>query len=99
MRARLDKDGRVERSLDLRLDSGEMDAGDAGEPIQLMIVPDDSVGALGDMITLRSASGGHGKLQLGGDGIIVAQSCGELARRQRPATPSRYVTAVCVTAK
>lgn len=26
------------------------------------------------MITLRSASGGHGKLQLGGDGIIVAQS-------------------------
>ena len=39
-----------------------------------MIVPDDSAGALGDMITLRSASGGHGKLQLGGDGIIVAQS-------------------------
>ena len=74
MRARLDKDGRVERSLDLRLDSGEMDAGDAGETIQLMIVPDDSAGALGDMITLRSASGGHGKLQLGGDGIIVAQS-------------------------
>ena len=65
MRARLDKDGRVERS---------MDAGDAGETIQLMIVPDDSAGALGDMITLRSASGGHGKLQLGGDGIIVAQS-------------------------
>ena len=56
MRARLDKDGRVERSLDLRLDSGEMDAGDAGETIQLMIVPDDSAGALGDMITLRSAS-------------------------------------------
>ena len=51
-----------------------MDAGDAGETIQLMIVPDDSAGALGDMITLRSASGGHGKLQLGGDGIIVAQS-------------------------
>ena len=74
MRARLDKDGRVERSLDLRLDSGEMDAGGAGETIQLMIVPDDSAGALGDMITLRSASGGHGKLQLGGDGIIVAQS-------------------------
>ena len=44
MRARLDKDGRVERSLDLRLDSGEMDAGDAGETIQLMIVPDDSAG-------------------------------------------------------
>ncbi len=39
-----------------------------------MIVPDDSAGALGDMITLRSASGGNGKLQLAGDGIIVAQS-------------------------
>ena len=82
MRTRVADDGRVDATLDLRVDSGEMTVDGAGETVQLMIVPDGSTDALGDMIDLRDAadgsrfgrSGGGDALTLGDDGAIVAQS-------------------------
>ena len=81
MRTRVADDGRVDATLDLRLDSGEMTVDGAGETVQLMIVPDGSTDALGDMIDLRDAADGSrfgrsggDALTLGDDGAIVAQS-------------------------
>ncbi|RSX58472.1 ABC transporter permease [Bifidobacterium samirii] len=89
MRERVADDGRVDATLDLRIDSGEMTVDGAGETVQLLIVPDGSEDALNDMIDLRDAAGRSGRsgwlgrlgrsgggdvLTLGDDGAIVAQS-------------------------
>lgn len=74
MRKRIESDGRTEQVLDLRIESGELDAGDSGETIQLMVIPDESLGALNDMVTLKNAAGDHATQVLNNDGVIVTQS-------------------------
>ncbi|MFR2809588.1 FtsX-like permease family protein [Bifidobacterium scardovii] len=74
MRKRIESDGRTEQVLDLRIESGELDAGDSGETIQLMVIPDESLGALNDMVTLKNVAGDHATQVLNNDGVIVTQS-------------------------
>lgn len=74
MRQRIESDGRTEQVLDLRIESGELDAGDSGETIQLMVIPDESFGALNDMVTLKNVAGDHATQTLNNDGVIVTQS-------------------------
>lgn len=74
MRKRIESDGRTEQVLDLQIESGELDAGDSGETIQLMVIPDESLGALNDMVTLKNVAGDHATQVLNNDGVIVTQS-------------------------
>ena len=74
MRKRIESDGRTEQVLDLQIESGELDAGDSGETIQLRVIPDESLGALNDMVTLKNVAGDHATQVLNNDGVIVTQS-------------------------
>lgn len=83
MRERVDEDGRATSTLDLRVESGELDADDSSESVELLVVPNKDAGRLDDMIALRDATGDHEELTLGtaggsasgaSGGVIVDQS-------------------------
>ena len=84
MRERVDEDGRATSTLDLRVESGELDADDSSESVELLVVPNKDAGRLDDMIALRDATGDHEELTLGAaggaaggsasGGVIVDQS-------------------------
>nr|WP_160319018.1 FtsX-like permease family protein [Bifidobacterium aesculapii] len=68
MRERVDEDGRATSTLDLRVESGELDADDSSESVELLVVPNKDAGRLDDMIALRDATGDHEELTLGAAG-------------------------------
>lgn len=80
MRERVDEDGRATSTLDLRVESGELDAGDSSESVELLVVPDAAAanGDLNRMIALRDATGDHAERTPGKGpathGVIVDQS-------------------------
>ena len=74
MRERVEADGKADRTMDLRIESGEMEADGGSETIQLMIVPESEADDLTSMISLRNASDTRDTVTLGDDGIIVSQS-------------------------
>ncbi|TPF90651.1 ABC transporter permease [Bifidobacterium sp. UTBIF-56] len=59
MRKRIAADGKTSETLNLRVDNGTMsNSAEESETVQLMTVPEDSLAALNDMVTLRSADDG-----------------------------------------
>ncbi|WP_181162337.1 FtsX-like permease family protein [Bifidobacterium sp. UTBIF-68] len=59
MRKRITADGKTSETLDLRVDNGTMsNSAQESETVQLMTVPEDSLAALNDMVTLRPADDG-----------------------------------------
>ncbi len=89
MRQKIQKDGNVTSSLNIRIESGDLAGSEGSESIQLVVVPEDSLNELGDMITLQPVKTGWDGFKrpswLGGskesdtialndDGVIVAQS-------------------------
>lgn len=74
MRERVTSEGNTERTMDLRIESGELESAEGSETIQLMIVPENGEDDLAAMISLRDVAGSHGTVTLGDNGVIVAQS-------------------------
>ena len=59
MRKRIAADGKASETLNLRVDNGTMsNSAQESETVQLMTVPEDSLGSLNDMVTLRTADDG-----------------------------------------
>ncbi|HAK71899.1 MAG TPA: ABC transporter permease [Bifidobacterium sp.] len=74
MRQRVAKDGKTAATLDLRIESGEMQTDDGSETVQLMVVPEGHEQQLGKMIALRDATGSHNEVTMRGNDVIVSQS-------------------------
>ncbi|OZG62838.1 efflux ABC transporter, permease protein [Bifidobacterium lemurum] len=72
--ARVAADSQVGETLDLRVESGELQSDSGSESIQLMVVPDGDEDVLGEMITLRDAADTRETLALDDSGVIVSQS-------------------------
>ncbi len=73
----------------MRIESGDLADSEGSESVQLVVVPEDSLNELGDMITLQPVKTGWAgferpswlggsktadTVELGDDGVIVAQS-------------------------
>lgn len=74
MRQRVERDRKTTETLDLRVESGELQAEDGSETIQLLVVPQGHESSLNHMIDLRDATGSHREVSLGKGDVIVSQS-------------------------
>ena len=74
MREKVAGDSQVDATMDVRVESGEMQTGDGSETVQLLIVPDGDESELGDMITLRDTANRSGWAGWGGKGGASGRS-------------------------